>query len=190
MMQDRVKGKVDSVVKERSRVLASKEIFRERADHVQVDINALLAKLCETEEKYRKRKINSPRYVDTLYNKTEELKREVKRMEARRNSLRHQYTTLTRQEEDQAECMFELEKELETHTQNSHTTQTRIAGVDSTIASLNKTIQEKEARIAEAKKIRDMKLSSSSLRRVFFQKISLTVKGMEAKLFTVQSVDP
>jgi len=147
------------------KLTSNKEIHRGRIEKVQSETSSTIQRLDEINEKFQKRKVNSPCYIDSLLRKSDDLKEEVERLEMRLGVLKRQHSIIEKAEEDQRRLVSGFEKEMDTQTQIVRASDLRLSGLEANIESLNKSINEKEAQISMAKKIRNMKLHSITLKR-------------------------
>lgn len=177
LVWDKTHARWEEKKAERRRTRASRETVERRTEKLSGELEAKQTALEENEKKIHNRKSNSPRYLDMLWQRSEDLQAEIEKAKQNNDFQTKHLTRLTKEEQVFANEARELEKELEQLDFAIRDMRHRLKEIDAEIETTKTRVKSKEATIAAAKKIRELKLSSMTLRNIYFQKMDNSKRG-------------
>ena len=177
LVWDKTHARWEEKKAERRRTRASKDTVERRTEKLSSELEAKQAALEENERKIHHRKSNSPRYLDMLWQRSEDLQADIEKAKQNYDVQTKHLTRLTKEEQTYANEARELEKELEQLDCAIRDMRHRLKEIDGQIDTTKTRVKSKETTIAAAKKIRELKLSSMTLRNIYFQKMDNSKRG-------------
>ena len=177
LVWDKTHARWEEKKAERRRTRASKDTVERRTEKLSGELEAKQTALEENERKIHHRKSNSPRYLDMLWKRSEDLQADIEKAKQNHDVQTKHLARLTKEEQMYANEARELEKELEQLDFAIRDMRHRLKEIDGEIETTKTRVKSKETTIAAAKKIRELKLSSMTLRNIYFQKMDNSKRG-------------
>ena len=174
---DKTNAQLDDKKAERRRTRAGRETVERKTAKQATEMEAKQTALEENETKIHNRKSNSPRYLEMLWKNSETIQAEIEKLKQSSEFHTKHLSRLTKEEQSHANDARLLEKDLDLLDSAIRSMRHRLTDLDAEIDSTNAAVRAKERKIAAAKKIRELKLSSMTLRNIYFQKMDTSKRG-------------
>lgn len=171
-VRDKAHDKLDTHRREKKKTKDSKEVVGERLDREERNLGEVRRDYKENEQRIKDRKNNSPRFLDMLWNKSAKLSEDLQRVEEKVDTLKKQHGRLLRMIQEYEDKIHELQKDADVRSNELHVSVDRMNDVNKELNVNNVRLQQREAKIAMAKKIRQMKLSPEVLRKLHYAKLA------------------
>ena len=177
LVWDKTNAQLDDKKVERRRTRDGRETVERKTRKQATEMEAKQKALDENETKIHNRKSNSPRYLEMLWKNSETIQADIEKLKQSSEFHAKHLSRLTKEEQIHANESRLLEKELDLLDTAIRSMRHKITDLDAEIDSTNAAVKAKEGKIAAAKKIRELKLSSMTLRNIYFQKMDTSKRG-------------
>ena len=177
MAKDKVVNKLEETKAESKKSKSHKVIASEKVHKLEHEIVAKKKELEDTEHRFIHRKSNSPRFLEMLENRIESLKEQLVKINENLEVMSKQLSRHDKSDSSYSDTLVVLEKEVRNHDSALATLRHRLRTTDHALAQAASEVKEREARIAIAKKIREMKLTPTTIRKLYYQQVDPATKG-------------
>ena len=177
LIHDKTSQKFDALRTEKKKTKTSREVVTTRVDTQERELDAKKTSLDGNENKIQNRKFNSPRYLDNLWLRSQTLKTEIQKLQESIITNGKHLSRLQREEQNFKQMCESTEKELMLQELQVKTFKEQLKELDEQKAKLDRELTDKEETVATLKRIREMKLSGTSLRKIYFQKMDSSTQG-------------
>ena len=177
LVWDKTNTRLDEKKGEKRRTRVSRETVEHRTEKLRNELEEKQSALETNETKIQHRKSNSPRYLDMLWQRSEDLHAEIEKTKQNFHFQTKHLSRLMKEEQVYANEGRLLEEDLEHLDLAIREMRHRLKEIDADIEETNTRVKAKEATIAAAKKIRELKLSSMTLRNIYFHKMDNSKRG-------------
>ena len=171
--RDRMLQKTEDIKRDQRKAQASLEVVTEKTNRILSELKSTQSEFNRNQNLIKNRKSNSPALFELLWKKSDQIKEQLDRLEAKleveqRHQNRLQMTAL---ELDQS--VRKLEWELTAQETTISMLRVRLEDMEKEVDMAHGDMQQCVARITAAKNIRDLKLSPVTLRRIHFQRTAI-----------------
>lgn len=166
--------------RERRKIQNSKEVVKDLLERTQKELEETREELKKNEERINQRKSNSPRYLDTLWEKSSSLKSLENRLVDRIDTFERQLGRLAQNEDDCTKIVNHLEGQLAEEDYEIKEVNDKVEQLFKDFVEAENELVTLNSKIQKAKKIRNTKLDHLTLRRIFYQRMDPYAAGQWA----------
>ena len=171
-IRDRAAERLENSKRESKKTKESKEVVSYKLEKEEKELQEKQKELAENDKRIADRKTNSPRFLEVLWGKTSVLKEDIEKIEERIDALKRQNGRLDKASQECDKAVQDLQEDLDSKTIDFHNYVDKLNDMNRELKNCTDIMQQREAKIAAAKKIREMKLSPTVLRKLHYDKLS------------------
>lgn len=151
--------------KERHKITTSMETVQEVLERLNQELTEKKKQLELLEDRLKNRKINSPKYLENLCANIDQTKDEITRLQSKSDAYTRQVHRMYTADEEENNQICKLEETANGHKKVLASLKEKYDAFDVEINSKKDDLHVKKSKILAAKKIRELKLSSHTLRK-------------------------
>ncbi len=177
-IRDKVQKQLEDQQKEVEKLLNAKSDADNRMSQLLDHIKQKRKEMEDTERKIQFRESNSPKLLEMLFERVEEIKVELSALEEKSSAQQREVDRLHRTSTDAGISATNMEKQLKSHNDAIRNITNRIGEYENDLATMEADLQTRDAKTNVAKRIRGLKLSTATLKKLYTSAIEQIPEGM------------